>query len=72
MNKFASIALSLALALAALAPAAATSAAATATTTTASTSTAAPVAKTTQMRWRRVCNQYRCWWVRTYYVAGSN
>jgi hypothetical protein len=71
MNKFASIALSLALALTALAPAAASAGAA--TTTTAGASTATPAAKTTQMRgWHRVCNQYRCWWVRTYYAAAQN
>ena len=54
MNKFASTALSLALALTALAPAAAPAGAST-----------TPTAAKIQMRgYHRVCNAYRCWWVR--------
>jgi hypothetical protein len=59
MKKLASTALSLALALTALAPAAAPAGA----------STAPPAKMQMRAGWHRVCNQYRCWWVRNYYAA---
>jgi hypothetical protein len=61
MNKFASTALSLALALTALAPAAAPAGA----------STTLPAKMQMRAGWHRVCNQYHCWWVRTYVAPTS-